>query len=388
MFKVCAAGIIPVVLMFFFSSCVPKGASASAPGAVEGEEGFLALVIPGAFPLWFELNSAVPVQISSPDESVPLPFTPWPSARHIAGMTVGKGRLVMAVNREGLLILAPREEALALYWLQGGPAWESYTVGAVFRYQENPAALLYRNDFFLQAESASRLPPPLDRVWGLTGAFQLMPIGGAFADMPAQEGWNLEDLRFGRDGLWHYRGARESSSQREVRYSRAVDLEVPGKMSSFGLFTKAAVPYTANEAPKLLGMVLEGAVRLVSPVRPIAAVVSPAFPGLRYYTGNSGIPQGTELDTTELAGFYREGEGAEGALAALVFPGGRLLYAAEPDGTARLRLASLPPLPEGFFYTRIGMAGSALIAAWEEQEHWNTGAAGFLVIAMPDGADY
>ena len=41
---------------------------------------------------------------------------------------------------------------------------------------------------------------------------------------------------------------------------------------------------------------------------------------------------------------------------------------------------SLPPLPKGFFYTGIGRAGDSLFASWEEQEDFNIGAAGFVVV--------
>jgi hypothetical protein len=44
---------------------------------------------------------------------------------------------------------------------------------------------------------------------------------------------------------------------------------------------------------------------------------------------------------------------------------------------------SLPPLPEGFVYTRIGLLGDILIGAWEEQYNWNVGAAGFMIINAP-----
>jgi hypothetical protein len=40
----------------------------------------------------------------------------------------------------------------------------------------------------------------------------------------------------------------------------------------------------------------------------------------------------------------------------------------------------LPPLPKGFFYTGIGYAGDSLFASWEEQEDFNIGAAGFVMI--------
>ena len=41
---------------------------------------------------------------------------------------------------------------------------------------------------------------------------------------------------------------------------------------------------------------------------------------------------------------------------------------------------SLPPLPEGFFYTSLGIVADSLFAGWEEQEDYNIGAAGFVVI--------
>jgi len=42
----------------------------------------------------------------------------------------------------------------------------------------------------------------------------------------------------------------------------------------------------------------------------------------------------------------------------------------------------LPPLPEGFFYTQTGKVGNNLFASWEEQEDYNIGAAGFVVIKI------
>jgi hypothetical protein len=43
----------------------------------------------------------------------------------------------------------------------------------------------------------------------------------------------------------------------------------------------------------------------------------------------------------------------------------------------------LPELPEGFFYTETGRVGDSLFASWEEQEDFNIGAAGFVIIKAP-----
>jgi len=42
----------------------------------------------------------------------------------------------------------------------------------------------------------------------------------------------------------------------------------------------------------------------------------------------------------------------------------------------------LPPLPEGFVYTGIGIIGGSLFASWEEQDNFYVGAAGFMVIKL------
>jgi hypothetical protein len=40
----------------------------------------------------------------------------------------------------------------------------------------------------------------------------------------------------------------------------------------------------------------------------------------------------------------------------------------------------LPPLPAGFVYTAKGFSGGVVVAAWEEQEGFSTGAAGLMVV--------
>jgi hypothetical protein len=39
----------------------------------------------------------------------------------------------------------------------------------------------------------------------------------------------------------------------------------------------------------------------------------------------------------------------------------------------------LPPLPENFVYSHVVRLGDLIFAAWEEQEDYNIGAAGFMV---------
>jgi hypothetical protein len=60
--------------------------------------------------------------------------------------------------------------------------------------------------------------------------------------------------------------------------------------------------------------------------------------------------------------------------------------AQDPGGTATdlTEAAALPPLPENFVYSHINRLGDFLFAAWEEQEDYSIGAAGFMVIRRPD----
>jgi hypothetical protein len=69
----------------------------------------------------------------------------------------------------------------------------------------------------------------------------------------------------------------------------------------------------------------------------------------------------------------------------VIRPDGRGAWgeAADADTPCRVESFSLPSLPEGFVYTRIGVTSAVVIAAWEEQESWQVGAAGFLVIRRP-----
>jgi hypothetical protein len=53
------------------------------------------------------------------------------------------------------------------------------------------------------------------------------------------------------------------------------------------------------------------------------------------------------------------------------------------DGAEPSELPSwLPPLPQNFVYTAYSRFGGAGLAAWEERENWNTGAAGLLLLQI------
>jgi hypothetical protein len=379
-----------LLLLLLLVSCT-KPLSQDAPPPVPPPDGISAptiaakpwaIVEAGENPLWFEVDSGGPRLIDSPGNASLTPFKPWPLARNITGMQSREGRLIMAVNRDGFLLWVPGPgEGLSLFHLPGG-GWDPYNHASLFLFHGEWAVLLYRDDFFI--ESGAALPSP--RVWGISPEHPApVPVDiPAFAALPPEEGWDLDMLRLGRDGFWYYRGVKKTGPEPEIRYLRTPDLNLLGQKSSPGVFRNATVPYTTEEAPPLLRQVLDGAFLLGGPGQAqVAAVASPDFPAVRYYT--TGVAQGDSL--VELAG-YLEDRGPAGSFALAILPDGRGVWGAAPAETAepsengpyRVEPFSLPPLPEGFVYTRIGMAGSAVAAAWEEQQSWQVGAAGFLIM--------
>jgi hypothetical protein len=364
----------------------PQAETETPEPAYPAPDKLFAIVKPGDAPIWFELGAEGPVHIPSPEAAGRVPYQPWTAARFIAGMNLGSGRMVMAVNRYGFLVWAAQNGEAALYRLPE-PAWDGLTVTALFRYAPGggdagndsgawDAALLYRDDVFSGAGGG----PPGDRV-------RALPLGGfkaetldipAFSLLPGSEGWDIESLRQGQDGAWYFRGVRGGENPASVYY-RALKLAFPGDSVASGVFRSAVSPYNYKEAPPVLRGALEEAAALEGGKTLIAAVVSPVFDAPRYFAAGGGDMS----SFTELSGFYlprspsAEFPGNEGASAALLFPDGVLVYAAEDEGVSR---AALPVLPDGFVYTRLGAADDALIAAWEEQLEWNIGASGFMVI--------
>jgi hypothetical protein len=377
----------------------------------------LALLEAGENPLWFELADGGPRQIDFPDEAGLSPFTPWPLARHIRFILPLGDDLVLGVNREGFLRFAPwedtaavpaggrraekngaensggsaRSRGVALYRSADPAYWGRYTVAAVFPFAGKAAALLYRDDFF--AESGSPLPAPrffaLDPGSPEPRALEIP----AFEDFSAAEDWDLDALRAAPGGYWYYRVVRKNPGRPELVYYRTREFDRKGEAVSMSGFQNAALPEPVTAAPALLRTALEAAFAPGS--GGVATVVSPAFPGPRHFSGGpernadssgSGEAEGAG---PEIAGFYREPGAGSPGIALAVFPGGGIFcvegsgIAGEAAGAAvKPQSLTLPALPPGFAYTAAALCGDTLIAAWEEQEGYSIGAAGFMAIAL------
>jgi hypothetical protein len=323
----------------------------------------MAVLRAGEQPLWFRLSTQGPVLLDSIEDAVfSTALVPWPLAAHIRFMLAQDDELLLAVNGGGLVRLQPWEEVerdTGLFYLSGGEFWRHYTVGAFVFIDQRPAALLYRDDRFLDSGAAL----PLPRIWTidrqLTG---LEALAVPALDMfPPDEGWDTDTLHRGTDGLWYFRAIQKDGPQPGIRMLRTANLKEMGEAIGMGTFQNSALPEPLSAAAPLLRELLDTVIE-----KGTVAALSPDFQQVRYFTKNSG-------DDTLLLCYYR----SKGPEALAVLPGGQGLYA---RAELPFKSFTLPPLPEHFAYTGIGLAGNTLIAAWEEQEDYNIGAAGFMAI--------
>jgi hypothetical protein len=330
----------------------------------------LAVLQAGEFPLWFQFTVNGPVLIETiEDASFSAALVPWPLAPHVRFMLARGEDLLMAVNRDGFLSLSPREGGrVGLYRFFGGEFWRQYTVGAFFLFNEQPAALLYSDDRFFDSDA----PPPSPRMWTFDQyAASPKPIALPLLDAFApQDGWDIDVLRRGGDGLWYFRAIKKAPAQLELRPEIRLlrsDLVREGEQVSLGVFQNAALPEQLSAAPGPLRDMVAAA--FAESGSGLGAVVSPEFQTTRVFA--------TDREKTAISSFYSANRPEDTFLLATT-PQGNALYA--QTGTDVIRHFSLPPLPEGFCYTGIGMCGDTIFASWEEQDEYSIGAAGFMVI--------
>jgi len=322
----------------------------------------LALLETGEHPLWFELGPHGPVHIQSPHAATLAAYMPWPHARFVAEIMPWEGFLVMAVNQDGFFILraetSMQSARAMLYRVADGGFWAPYTIGSFFLWRDQPAALLYRNDFFTAIYPVS----PQPQVFVLDKSSPV-PLGAevpALHDVFPGESWEAETLRRGPSGYWYFRMREKGSPRNRSAFFRARDLEGEGERISQAAWRSADLPQRPEQIPPNLSVMLDEAVQ---PGQAFALrALSAGFEGARFF-------RSAGEQVARLYAFCRED------MALLLRPDGQGLYA---FGTA-VRPFSLPALPEGFAYTGIAVLGEIVLATWEEQQGAAIGAAGFMV---------
>jgi hypothetical protein len=294
------------------------------------------------------------------------------------------GRIVLAINREGFLIVEAENDGRAYLRRVAAPGlWDLYTAGKPFIWDGKPGVLVYRNDFF----SETSAPPPNPRVFFLEEngpepyGVEVPALEIFSAAQGAAPGWEVDSLAPGPDGFWYYRGTpppdKQYPGKPPAEYYRSPDLSLPGEKISLGAWRNSLLPEPLDRAPPLLAAFLGKALKAPFVSEPaVVSVISAGFSGARVFSG----PQESSL---VLSGYYRPGPPS---LTLLVTRDGRALAAHEEGDPLPF---SFPPLPEGFFYTGIGLAGEVLIASWEEQQDSAVGSAGFMALnagmVLPQG---
>ena len=326
----------------------------------------------GEYPLWFRITGDGPILIETIEDAVfSAALIPWPHAPHIRFFLAQGNDLAMAVNQAGFICLSPAragavDGGVGLHFISGGEFWRQYTVGAFFLYEDKPAALLYRDDIFLDSDA----PPPSPRLWTYnlySAAPESLTVPSPDAFSP-QDGWNMDVLRF-NGGFWYFRTVNKTAARPEIQMLRSEDLSQAGEPISLGTFQTAARPEPFSAAPAPLREMLVGV--LSEFAGGIVTVISPEFPGTRNFTG------GEDTGRT-FSGYYLNAP-AHYPLLLVTDPRGTGLYAEPGNPIRRFRL---PALPEGFIYTGIGLAGDTVFASWEEQDGYSIGAAGFMALRL------
>jgi hypothetical protein len=367
---------ISVLVLYLLLSCTRSANKGSetidpAPAPTVPSARPSAIVQAGAFPLWFQFGDRGPVPIEAiEDACFSAALVPWPLAPHVRFMLAQGNDLFMAVNHEGLIRFAPQGEGrMALYRFSGGEFWRQYTVGAFIMFDTQPAALLYRDDRFL--DSTAPLPSP--RLWTFDWySSSLKTLALPSLDMFAPEdSWDIDVLRRGGDDQWYYRAVKKSATRPELRMLRSGDLVQEGEQVSLGTFQNTALPQPLSAAPEPLREMLTAA--FAESGCGVAAIVSPEFQTIRLFE--------TDKERDTIFGFYSGNSDSptRGAFLVAVQANGSGLHITSGQSVQRF---SLPPLPEGFVYTGIGLCGDTIIASWEEQDEYSIGAAGFMVVRL------
>ena len=245
---------LTMLVIFMLMSCSRNNTPPTAPATVIWMGAYPAAILKtGEQPLWFQLTTNGPVHIETiEDAAYTTALVPWTYALHIRFMHETEDGIILVVNRDGFLKLSQddkEERGISLYRFTGGDFWKQYTVGGFFYYEDNPTALLYKDERFLTSPS----PLPHPRTWSFNMNSNIpfpldIPIIERF---PAEEGWDVDTLRFGEDGMIYYRAARRSGVQQSLLMFRTPNLSQAGEEISIEDFFNSAPHETAITNPSL-----------------------------------------------------------------------------------------------------------------------------------------
>ena len=370
---------IAVVLVFCcFFSCARTN-----KGYVSQSAEPIAILKTGEQPLWFQFGEHGPELLYSiEDACYSRALIPWPHAIHARFILARNNDVYLAVNKDGFLVFSPWEEkqaghgyraslakkteheansagqAAALYRFPGNDYWQPYTIAAFVLLDDIPAAFLYRDEHFLDTD----IPLPSPRAWtfNMQYSFPLALDIPALRSFPASEGWDIDAFRCSAGGSLYFRAVKKNKADPEIVYLHSADFAKTCIKTGKGAFFNSALPEPLSFLPVSL-WTLHRSINSPGTVM----LVSPEFISQRYFAEDANSPVRTFAYTRSS-------------------PDASLLIDVHGNGAAeaagRFFPIALPELPENFYYTGITLSGNDIIALWEEQEEYNIGAAGFMVL--------
>jgi hypothetical protein len=359
----------------------PESVSAGTPIPLWPDPEFLMEL--SSAPLWFEFQGGALVKLELPVEASLNDFIPWALAPHVTGIVPlnSSGGLALAVNGIGFFTVFPWETAepdaafFAVKKISGGTDFAGFTCSKPFVFNRQAAVILFNVDFF------SDIPADAlgNRVYSLAdGAKTLSPVViPAFSAFPINENWEIKDFFISNEGMtWFSALKNDRKMPKRIYCSTDSSLqEATYQEISLGEFRKAAQGRVFGDAPPLLRAVLDRAQAEIAPAAGktiIAHIYS-------YKTGayTTWYQNGGE-EIEEIFGFSTEGA----MPLAVVCDSAGLLVSGKAGA---LTVRQLPPLPDNFVWTAISLCGNAVVAAWEEREQWNIGAAGLAFWSISYG---
>ncbi len=313
---------------------------------------------------WYYFSKGGIHQAASSAAIPPAGFVPWTEATRVVDMTEIQGKPAFLINKLGIMVGGA---GASLYRLP--EAYASSTLGGFVREDGQTGIRAYRNTTF--SEASAPFPGPfLLRFFPETGRFDPWAL-------PADLGANPESMCVALDrigAMWYASFKRERDARVEFLYleferfpSGQAGGETPAvRVINADAWRSAVRPFSIAELPEPLA-------RLFDSIPPTAALTVRA----------------RAKDAHAAQTWAREGPGEPIAAEAIVSDAGAA--ALFQDGTfvvrtdADSRAFKLPRLAAGYSYGCFMITGSTLLAAWEERRFFETGRAGLLEIALPDG---
>jgi len=274
----------------------------------------------GEHPLWFQLTEDGPVHIESIEDAVlTSALVPWPYALHICYLQKTDETLVMPVNRDGFLKIEKNNSALICENREGN--LRQSTTGSV----ENPRTI-----------NSSIEPSDLVLYRFSSDFWQNYTVGGFvyYDEKPAALLYletRFMDTKIEQPNpfIWSFNMASNNPFPIIIPILEFFPIDEGWKTDSLRFGNDGFIYYRVvnrNEEETIIKMLRTNDLSL------IGEEISPEV----FY---GSVPRKVDIHHP-----------------------------------------LLPILPEGFVYTGIEFVGNNLFASWEEQEDYNIGAAGFMVI--------